>query len=449
MKIEEIVKATKGQLLSGNENDEVTGITQDTRHVNPGYLYIPLMGKRDGHDFIPQAFEKGAIASLTNHPIEDMHHNLILVQDTHQAMGDIARYMREKSQALVVGVTGSVGKTSTKDMIASVVAQSYTTLKTQGNFNNDIGVPLTIFNYQHEEAMVIEMGMNHLGEIDYLTHIAMPDVAVITNVGTAHIGEVGSRENILKAKMEITHGLKKGGRLIVNGDNDMLARVNSTNDYEVYKVGIDGDVDLKAYDIALNEAGSVFKTDINGQDETFVVNEPGKHFIYNALSAIAVGLSLNIPVEKIKRGIATFELTKNRADMFTLKGGIKVFDGTYNANLDSMKASIDVLAQYQGRKIAVLADMLELGDYEEKLHREVGQYCCDKHLDVVLTVGKAANYISDVCKTNGIDTKHFEDNNALVQYLLPNLQEGDVILVKGSNGMKLKEVISALKEKEA
>ena len=297
--------------------------------------------------------------------------------------------------------------------------------------------------------MVIEMGMNHLGEIDYLTHIALPDVAVITNVGTAHIGEVGSRENILKAKMEITHGLKKGGRLIVNGDNDMLATVHSTDDYEVYKVGIDSEVDLKAYDLVLNESSSKFKVDIDGRSETFIVNEPGKHFIYNALSAIAVGLSLHIPVEKIKTGIATFELTKNRADMFVLKGGIKVFDGTYNANLDSMKASIDVLAQYHGRKIAVLADMLELGDYEEKLHREVGQYCCDKHVDVVLTVGKAATYISDVFKTNGIDTKHFEDNNALVQYLLPNLQKGDVILVKGSNGMKLKEVIGALKEKEA
>ena len=264
MLISEIIEATNGKLLNGHLDDQVNGFTQDTRVIQPGNLYIPLVGIKDGHDYIPQAFENGAAATLTSHPIEDDSHNVILVEDTMKALGDLARYVRVHSNAKVVGITGSAGKTSTKDMIASVISQQYTTLKTQGNFNNNIGLPLTILRYNGEEVMVIEMGMNHLEEIDYLTKIALPDIAAITNIGTAHIGELGSRENILQAKMEIVHGMNHG-TLVVNNDNDLLSTVHPEG-ISLKTIGIESDADLKATDIILNEDMSSFRVKVDGKD---------------------------------------------------------------------------------------------------------------------------------------------------------------------------------------
>lgn len=445
MLISEIIEATNGKLLNGHLDDQVSGFTQDTRVIQPGNLYIPLVGIKDGHDYIPQAFENGATATLTSHPIEDDVHNVILVEDTMKALGDLARYVRVHSNAKVVGITGSAGKTSTKDMIASVISQQYTTLKTQGNYNNNIGLPLTILRYNGEEVMVIEMGMNHLEEIDYLTKIALPDIAAITNIGTAHIGELGSRENILQAKMEIIHGMNHG-TLVVNNDNDLLSTVHPEG-ISLKTIGIESEADLKATDIILNEDMSSFRVKVDGQDYDVRVYVPGVHFIFNALIAIQVGLLLDIPMEKCIKGIETFELTKNRNDILTLDRHIRVIDGTYNANLDSMKSSIDVLSGYAGRKIAVLGDMLELGDYEETLHRAVGAHLLKKNIDLVLTVGPAARYISDeVNKAKPGLAYHFDDNASLSAYLQECLEENDVVLVKASNGMHLKEVINDLKE---
>lgn len=316
MLISEIIEATNGKSLNGHLDDQVNGFTQDTRVIQPGNLYIPLVGIKDGHDYIPQAFKNGATATLTSHPIEDDVHNVILVEDTMKALGDLARYVRVHSHAKVVGITGSAGKTSTKDMIASVISQQYTTLKTQGNFNNNIGLPLTILRYNGEEVMVIEMGMNHLEEIDYLTKIALPDIAAITNIGTAHIGELGSRENILQAKMEIIHGMNHG-TLVVNNDNDLLSTVHPEG-ISLKTIGIESDADLKATDIILNEDMSSFRVKVDGQDYGVRVYVPGVHFIFNALIAIQVGLLLDIPMEKCIKGIETFELTKNRNDILTL-----------------------------------------------------------------------------------------------------------------------------------
>ena len=330
-------------------------------------------------------------------------------------------------------------------MIASVISQQYTTLKTQGNFNNNIGLPLTILRYNGEEVMVIEMGMNHLEEIDYLTKIALPDIAAITNIGTAHIGELGSRENILQAKMEIVHGMNHG-TLVVNNDNDLLSTVHPEG-ISLKTIGIESDADLKATDIILNEDMSSFRVKVDGKDYAVRVYVPGVHFIFNALIAIQIGLLLNIPMEKCIKGIETFELTKNRNDILTLERHIRVIDGTYNANLDSMKSGIDVLSGYADRKIAVLGDMLELGDYEETLHRAVGAHLLKKNIDLVLTVGPAARYISDeVNKAKPGVAYHFDDNASLSAYLQECLEENDVVLVKASNGMHLKEVINDLKE---
>ncbi len=445
MKISDIVEATNGQLLCGNMNDEVIHITQDTRQIKKGDMYIPLIGENhDGHDFIPNAFDNGASTIITSKEIVDETHNIILVKDTRIALGDMARFVRQKYHPIVIGITGSVGKTSTKDMIYSVVSKKYKTLKTLGNYNNDIGLPLTILRYQDEDAMVIEMGMNHLKEIDYLTKIALPDIAVITNVGTAHIGEVGSREKILEAKMEITHGLKGDGILIINKDNDMLQTVKEDH-YQLRTIGIENKSDLNAYDISLDENSSDFKITYDNKEYDVHVEVPGIHFVYNALAAIEVGLNIGISIEEAIDAVGHFELTKNRSDIIECKS-IKVMDGTYNASVDSIKASLNVLEKYHTRRIAVLGDMLELGNYEESLHREVGKHIKEHPIEAVFTIGKGASYIHDELMDTTIDTKHFDTNNELISYLHSYLKENDVLLVKASNGMHLKEVVNDLKE---
>lgn len=447
MLIKEIIEATGGTLLSGNMNDDIHGFTQDTRQIHKGDMYIPLVGeKNDGHQFIKQAFEAGASSIITAHPIDDTSHNVILVKDTLQALTDMATYLRKHRHVKVVGITGSVGKTSSKDMIYAVVSSQYKTLKTLGNYNNHIGLPLTILRHQDEEVMVLEMGMNHLEEIHHLTMIAKPDVACITNVGTAHIGELGSRENILKAKMEIVDGLSEQGTLIINDDNDMLHTV-SCDCCHVVRIGQNDDCQLKAHHIQLLLEESYFDLDYQGQTYQVHVPVSGEHFVSNALMAIAVGLSLNIDIDKCIAGIERFELTKNRMDIIALSDNVKMIDGTYNANLDSMKSSLDVLAKYPERKIAVLADMLELGEYEKAFHEEVGEYVAKKQIDLLMAVGQASQNIVHIAKNHGIEAYHFENNQQLIQRLVEVMQPHDVILLKGSHGMHLQEVVEYLKEK--
>lgn len=448
MLIKEIIEATQGELLSGDLNDDVNGFTQDTRKIESGNMYIPLIGEKcDGHDYIGQAFDLGASSVITSQRIDYPDKNVILVKDTLKALSDMAAYLRSHRDVKVVGITGSVGKTSTKDMIYSVVSTKYKTLKTLGNYNNHIGLPLTILRYIDEEVMILEMGMNHLGEIRHLTNIAKPDIAAITNVGTAHIGELGSRENILKAKMEIVEGLSENGTLIINDDNDMLHTISSDG-YHLLRVGQNESCDLKAYHVDLRLEESYFDIDYQGQTYHVHVPVSGEHFVYNALIAIAIGLTLDIDMDLCIQGVEHFELTKNRMDIIELNNNIKVIDGTYNANLDSMKSSLDVLAQYKKRKIAVLADMLELGEYEKDLHEEVGKYVVEKGIDELLCVGSASLYIVDKAQELGMDAYHFEDNQTLQNYLDELLEEHDVLLIKGSNGMCLKEVVEHLKERK-
>lgn len=446
MLIKEIIEATGGMLLSGNINEDIHGFTQDTRQIQQGDMYIPLIGENnDGHQFIEQAFEKGARAVITSQVIDYPKKNVILVPDTLQALTDMAAYLREHRHVKVVGITGSVGKTSTKDMIYAVVSTQYHALKTLGNYNNHIGLPLTILRHRDEEVMVLEMGMNHLGEIRHLTKIAKPDVAVITNVGTAHIGELGSRENILKAKMEIVEGLSSQGVLIINDDNDLLHGVEE-NGYRMIRVGKNEDCQLRAHHIQLLLEESYF--DLDYQNQTYHVHVPvsGEHFVTNALLAIAVGLSLKIDIKKCIAGIEQFELTQKRMDVIELAQDIKVIDGTYNANLDSMKSSLDVLAQYPQRKIAILADMLELGEYTQAFHEEVGEYVAKKHIDQLWCVGQASQWMALKAQEHGVETYHFENNQQLIDALKNHLQDHDVILLKGSNGMHLQEIVEYLKE---
>lgn len=448
MNIREIIVATNGILLSGDENLEITGFSQDSRKVSAGMMYIPLIGERfDGHDFIESAFENGASAIISDRVIDRNDKVVIKVEDTLKALQDMARYLRKNQNVKVVGITGSVGKTSTRDMVYSVIKQRYKTLKTEGNYNNNIGLPLTILRLKDEEVMVLEMGMNHLKEMEELSMIALPDISAITNVGTAHIGELGSRENILKAKLEIIAGMKDGSILVINNDNDLLSTI-ALDTLELVKVAIDGIGDLKAKNVVLKDDYSTFE--LNYLDKVYDVEVPvpGNHFILNALIAIAIGTKLNISMDKCIQGIKEFELTKKRMDVIELKNNITLIDGTYNASEDSMKSSLDVLATYSRRKIAVLADMLELGEFSEQLHRNVGKHAAVKKIDLLIVVGNEAKYIASGAKDAGMNNIYYcKDNEEVINYLGNNLCSNDVVLLKGSNGMNLKDVVARIKEK--
>ena len=427
MKVYEIVEATQGILVSGNKDDEINFFSQDSRQMKNGGMYIPLKGEK-------------AIISEKDVKYEDKI--VIKVKDTYQALKDMASYLRNHRPVKVVGVTGSVGKTSTRDMVYSVVKQKYKTLKTEGNYNNEIGLPLTILRYHDEEILVLEMGMNHLQEMSRLSMIARPDIACITNVGTAHIGELGSRENILKAKLEITDGMKEGSTLIINQDNDMLQTVELPH-LNVVRVGKGKEASIQASHIVLEETKSSFEVEYQGKKEIIEVPVQGEHNISNALIAIAVGIALNISLEDIKKGIQEFKLTKNRMDILE-KNHKTVIDGTYNASVDSMKSSIDVLANYKKRKVAILADMLELGDYSQQLHEEVGSYVASKGIDILVCVGKEAKYIYQKARESMKDVYYFESNQEVIDRLDELLKEDDVILVKGSHSMNLKEVVEKI-----
>lgn len=444
MNLFEIAKACKGQLV-GDGNIEVSQYSNDTRTLQKGALYIPIVGEVfDGHAFIQKAFEAGAVATLSSKK-EEYEGACIYVEDTLQAFQDIAHYTAQKANVPIVGITGSVGKTSTRDMVGAVVASHFNTLKTNGNFNNHIGVPITIMRYTNEEAMVLEMGMNHLREIAKLVDIARPNIGVITNVGTAHIGLVGSRENILKAKLEMAEYFDENSTLIINLDNDMLQNFyeHQNVNYKIKTFGIRSDADVKATNVKLYESKSTF--DYNHM--TYEVNVPGEHFVLNALAAISVGECLNIPYEKMKDAIANFELTKNRMDFVELKNNISIIDGTYNANLDSMLSSLAVLGKYERRKIAVLADMLELGEYSEDLHLKTGKAVDENNIDVLICVGNESKYIIEGAQ-NTKDKHWFQTNDEAYTYLKSILQEKDILLVKGSNSMRLKEIITKLKEND-
>lgn len=471
MKVKDIVKITNGKILCGDEKIPCNHFVRDSREVKEGDVYIALKGERfDGNDFCQSAIDNGAKVCIVskdvrekendtklvnteadkiNNSIKENKVTIIKVEDTLKALQEIATYKRMQYNIPVVAVTGSVGKTSTKDLIASVVSQKYNTLKTKGNYNNEIGLPLTILGLTNEEAMVVEMGMNHLGEIRKLTNIAKPTVAVITNIGTAHIGNLGSRENILKAKLEILEGLQ-GNTVVINNDNDLLHKwVNKNKEkYNIITYGIKNKSKYMATDIKSFEDKSEFKVvcekneSINNKMVTVPVG--GEHFILNSLCAIAVGEYLNVPTEKIINGIVNLELTKKRMEVLTSKSGATVINDTYNANYDSMKAAITYLKEIKDkRKIAVLGDMLELGDYSKELHEKVGEEV-DESIDILITIGKEAKYIAEKAKAKQII--ECKDNEEAVRKLKELETKDDAILLKASNGMKFFEIATALCE---
>ena len=438
MYLNDIIDLIKGNLICGT-NTSLDSFSINSKEINKDDVFIGIKGETiDGSKFYMDALEKGAKGAIITKgfytkTIDDKF--IIEVEDTTKALQQLATYKRSKLNIPVIGITGSVGKTSTKDMISSVIETKYSVCKTKGNLNNHLGVPLTILSLKNEEVLVVEMGMNHLGEISSLSNIAKPTIGVITNVGTAHIGNLGSRENILKAKLEILDGIDNG-KLIINNDNDMLHNWYLNNKDNVITIGINNDSDYKAENISYKES-----TTFTYNDKEIVVNVGGEAFVYNALMGIAVGTLLNIDIDDIKRGISSLKLTNNRLEVIE-KDGYRIINDCYNANFDSMKEGIQNLSKYEGRKIAVLGDMLELGDYSEELHRNVGKVVNDNNIDILITVGEEAKYIDE---ESNIEKYHFDNNEDAIKYIKSIINKGDNILIKASNGMKFIEIVNSLK----
>lgn len=453
LRLKDIIEHTNGELILGDPNYICENFSKDTRTIQKGDTYIAIKGETfDGNLFWKQALEKGSdciIVSDISYQEEELekwkNKNIVKVDDTLEALYKIAKLKRSLYQIPVVAITGSVGKTSTKDMVANVLSQKYKTLKTIGNHNNNIGLPFTILRLKDEEAMVLEMGMNHLGEIHLLTDIAKPNICIITNIGTSHIGNLGSRENILKAKLEILEGAKNP-TVIINQDNDLLQQWEKQNKghFNIITYGMQEPSDINAQEIKLMENNSEFTCWIGQEKLKIRVPVGGEHFILNSLCAISVGKALNIEAEKIVKGIEEFELTKKRMDILQLENDITIINDAYNASFESMQASLKYLAKWkENRKIAVLGDMLELGEFSQQLHEKVGEEVYKNKIDILIGGGKEAKYIVQKAKEKGMleeNVYYFENKDEIPKQLKKIIQTGDVILLKASNGMRFFDI---------
>lgn len=447
LSVEDILKATDGAVLCGGNEANIKDITTDSRKAGAGTLFVPLKGeKTDGHNFIHQAVAAGAM-SLTEKDIDIADGTVIKVPDTKKALGDIARYYKEKYLLPSVAITGSVGKTTTKDMISAVLGEKYNTHKTPNNFNNDIGVPLTIFGIEeHHNMAVIEMGMNHFGEIEYLADIARPDCAVITNIGMSHIENLGSREGIFRAKMEIVKNFTKDNTLFVNGDNEYLATISGT-DYNVVKFGIDSRNDIYAKDIKNNGLMGVEFTVVH-KDGSFRVNvkQPGIHNIYNALSAIAVGLHMGVSEAQCSKGLENCQYTASRLEIIK-ENGIEIINDCYNSSPDSVRAALRVMTQTtMPYKVAVLGDILEMGEFAPKAHYELGVDVYDCGVDMLITAGKNAMEIARGAKDSGMrNVISYPTTDELVKDIKNLIKTESCVLIKASHGMEFIKLTEELK----
>lgn len=448
LSVKKIADYIGGRLLG--EDCFVDAVTTDSREAKNGTMFIALKGERaDGNDFATAFLKNGGACAVVEKDIEIPDgKSVVRVDDTHRAIRDIARYYRETLKINVVGVTGSVGKTSTKDMLLSVISQGFETCATKGNFNNEIGVPLTVFGIDsHYEKAIVEMGMSALGEISRLTAIAKPDVAVITNIGTAHIGNLGSRENILKAKLEILEGMPKDGLAVLNGDDPFLWGTKDSIPVETVYCAIENnDADYVAYDVVSDGNGSGFKLKIDGEEYSFAISVAGRHHIYNALAAIVCGLHYGMSVADIIKGVAGFTPSGMRQKEIDVNG-IRLIEDCYNASADSMRSSLETFRAVSGvsRSVAVLGDMLEQGSFAEENHRLVGRYVRENAINTLVAVGSDARYIADEAKKHGVENVYeFENNELAGEFLAKYLKKGDCVLFKASRGMRLEEISAYL-----
>lgn len=423
----------------------VDGITIDSRKAEAGWLFAATVGERvDGHTFIPDCYHKGVLCCLGEQPATDCAKPYIRVASTFQALKDIAEYYRSTLTIPVIGITGSVGKTSTKEMIASVLNVKFNTLKTAGNFNNEVGLPLTVFNIRKEhEAAVLEMGISDFGEMHRLSKIARPNLCVITNIGLCHLEFLGDRDGVLKAKSEIFDFAADGAKAIVNGDDDKLCTLKRRTDLDCTTFGMKTTNDVYATDIenlGLDGMTCVISTPAGKFDAH--IHIPGMHMVYNALAATCVGLSCGLTLKEIQLGIERAEALSGRNHIIHTED-YTIMDDCYNANPVSMKASLDVLASSHGRTVAILGDMGELGTDERALHASVGTHAAEKKIDLLLCVGTLASEIINGAKTVNPDmnAQLFASKEALMEHLPDLLHKGDCILIKASHFMQFETIV--------
>lgn len=435
---------------------EITGVAIDSRKIEEGFLFVPIKGARvDGHDFIEQVMEKGALCSLSEHSLGDVPYPYIVVESTEQALKDLARYYRSRLNLKVIGITGSVGKTSTKELIASVLAQKYHVLKTEGNYNNEIGLPLTIFRLTEEdEIAVLEMGIDHFGEMHRLADIARPDVCVITNIGYAHLESLGSREGILKAKTEMFDHLQDEFCVVLNGDDDMLRTVSDVRGQKPVFFGIDSAAPVFASHIenrGLKGTLCTIQLPACGDFPEATIQAdipiPGKHMVYNALAGAYIGRLFGLSAEEIESGIRTLQPVSGRNHQIETDT-LTILDDCYNANPASMRASLDVLAMALGRRTAVMGDMKELGEDEDLLHFETGEYAARKGIDQIICIGPLAEHMYQGAKNiaSGNTVLYYPDKERFLEDVPSLFEKGDTILVKASNSMKFSQIVETLKE---
>ena len=455
MTIREILEAVDGKLLGEFSDLDLTvkHVFTDSRNPDPGALFIPLVGERfDGHAFLNEALEGGAAGCFTQRERESYLPGkfYIKVGSTQKALRDLARHYKQKFRIPFVAVTGSVGKTTTKDMVAAVLGERFKVLKTEGNFNNEVGLPLTLLRLNsNHEICVVEMGMNHFGEIEYLSSIVEPDVAVITNIGDSHIENLGSRENILKAKCEIfSHMDPKKGYVILNGDDPLLEPLRASLPFQSVLVGTAEGLDYRATGVESDGEKSV-RCHVRTPRSGFDVEIPalGNHMLYPTLTAAAVAEHFGMTGGEIARGVLRFAPTKMRMNILKRGDGITILNDAYNANPQSMRAAVEVLSKSGwDYKIAVLGDMFELGPFAPTLHAGVGAYLGKAGIDCLVAVGELARHIYDAAKDAMVpqvyccETKE-EAKPILAELVKPN----STILVKASSGMAFEELVDDLK----
>ena len=479
LSVKEIVMAVGGVLLSGDENIKITSVSTNSRELDEGALFVPIIGERvDGHRFIPGAIETGAKAVFTVYVPEELNKGAayIKVDNTLAALQRLAGYYRNMFNIPVVGITGSVGKTTTKEMIAAVLATSYQVVKTQGNMNSQVGLSLTLFHIEkRHQVAVVEMGMSEPGEMEKLAQIARPTITVVTNIGVSHIAQLGSKENIRKEKLNIIDEGTDNHVLYVNGQDTLLKELVTFKDllaeekkalplatktcdalkHTIVKTyGIGEGYSFLAKDVISRNEQTTF-TYVSGQSSVEVtLNVLGEHNVMNGVVALAIGEQLGIDAKKGKQGLYAYKPIAMRGQIVK-SNGLVIIDDTYNASPDSMKSGIDVLLSLEGvrRRIAVLADILELGETSYQLHYEVGEAIVKdalmgKKLDELVVIGENAKAIADAVEKSkvGIITNTFTNNEEAASYLRKNLLSGDAILVKGSRGMHTDEIVKALSE---
>ncbi len=466
----EICDTVGGTLLpisGADENIKIDNITTKSGDAEPGSLFCAIKGERaDGADFIPEAAALGAVAVLTVRVPDNVRSSpvplsVILTDDVTAALGKLAARYRSFSRARFVAVTGSVGKTTTKEMIASVAGTRFKTHKTKGNLNNELGLPLTLFELSpDDEVSVIELGMSALGEIEYMSKIVRPDIAVVTNIGTSHLATLGTRENICRAKMEITAGQPENGTLLLNADEPLLYKEYTERGETPLLMSIyNRNGYFRAVNLRCRTDGTTFDMICGDRVVTNVeITVPGKHNVYNALSAFAVGTILGIEPEKIKQGLASYVGYDMRQSIYEI-GGLTLIDDCYNASPESMRAAIDVLvalaAKKGGTPAALLGDMLELGEYSRLMHDQIGQYAANAKVVKLFCFGMMSDVVAEAAIKHGVRAENVfvsldtRDPQTMADMILNSLSDGDVLLVKASRGVHAERVIELIRKKKS